>query len=105
MSGIIPVELNDVAPLHQLHLQHQCDFGGFSRPVTNFKTAQLVGLVSVGLFVFGLGAVVLEDVTSEAVGSVDVGSVAVESEIVSLAVPVPEGARFDLPLTIPTRPC
>ena len=91
MSGIIPVELNDVAPLHQLHLQHQCDFGGFSRPVTNFKTAQLVGLESVGLFVVSLEAVALEDVTSEAVGPAVIGSevvssVAVESEVVSLAV-------------------
>ena len=86
MSGIISVELNDIAPLCQLHLQRQRDFGGFSGPVPSFKTLQLVGLESVGLFVVGLEAVALEDVTSEAVGSAVVGSVAVESEVVSLAV-------------------
>ena len=40
MSGIIPVEWNDIAPLRQLHFQCQRDSGGFSGPVPSFKTSQ-----------------------------------------------------------------
>lgn len=37
MSGQIPTELQDIVPLHQLHLNGQRGNGGFSGPVPSFS--------------------------------------------------------------------
>ena len=40
MSGTIPNLLEDIAPLKQLHLNGQRDFGGFTGPLPSFETSE-----------------------------------------------------------------